>query len=519
MRFRASRFAFLCLPSLLASVACGDDAPIYPPIVIIYGGGSGSTGPSGTGNGNGTGNGTSNPTPSGGDGSTAGSSSNAGSGSDPNTSGLFAHCGTFLSGAEPKVETACDLDELEDGGELKGDIAADRTLETGHLYTLKGGVRVMPGKTLTIEPCVKVIGENPDAVLVVTSSTLGDPKKSCTYDGGSMTPGGKLIAVGEPMAPIVFTSAKPVGQRSAGDWGGVMLLGNAQNDLAQANVRVPIEGLTKSECHGYHTAEFNEESSGELAYVRIEYASRQVSTANETNGLTFGSVGSGTKVHYVEVSNSADDCFEWFGGTVNADHLIALNCDDDEFDGDNGYAGKLQFLFGRQYNKSTEADPRGLEITQGSGVKNMLTKMQVANATLCGQGPNAKDTFEHGGAYFNDTPNVQVLNTFITGFSRYGVWVDGGSVQLNHTRMFAQLPLFGQVGQASWEAGTGNSSEDPDRFCNCWANPPAPVPATPIAGGKPAGFGDEDAKYVGAFADATADSNWMKGAWVDWSDR
>ena len=516
MRFRAQSFASLALPSILACVACGDDAPIYPPIVInILGGGASSIGATS----NGTGNNGSNPNPQGGSANASGGSANAAGGLDPNTTGLFAHCGTFLSAPEPKVETACDLDKLEDGGELKDDVAADRTLKSGHFYTLKGSVRVLPGKTLTIEPCVKVIGENSSALLVVTSSSLGDRKKSCTYEGGSLTPGAKLIAVGEPMAPIIFTSAKPVGQRRAGDWGGVMILGNAQNDLTPENGRVPIEGLTATECHGYYTDEFNSESSGKLSYVRIEYASRQLEDGNETNGLTFGSVGSGTEVHHVMVSNSADDCFEWFGGTVNADHLIALNCDDDSFDGDHGYSGKLQFLFGRQHTTSTEMDPRGLEITQGNGVKRVLTSVQLSNATLCGQGSNAKDTFEHGGAYFNDTPQVQVMNTFITGFSRYGLWVTGSSVQLNHTRMFAQLPLFGEQGQAYWEAGTGNSSEDPDRFCNCWANPPAPVPATPVSGGKATGFADENAKYVGAFADASANSNWMKGLWVDWSDR
>jgi hypothetical protein len=132
MRFRATSLPFLCVPSLLACIACGDDAPIYPPIVIIYGGG-GANGTLPTGSGSDS----SNPNPRGGDtsSSNAGTSNNAGSGTDP----LTAHCGTFSSGPEPKTETACDLDALEDGGELKGDIAADRTLKTGHFYVLKGG--------------------------------------------------------------------------------------------------------------------------------------------------------------------------------------------------------------------------------------------------------------------------------------------------------------------------------------------------------------------------------------------
>lgn len=523
MRSRAVRLSLLTLPSLLACVACGDSAPIYPPIVIIVQGGGASGVPSPNGGGNdGSG---ANANPQGGSSGKAGSSGSAGGGQVP--TGPLAHCSTFVNGPEPKVQTACDLDKLTDGGELKGDIAADRTLKGGKFYTLKGSVRVLPGKTLTIEPCVKVIGENSDAVLAVLAAPFGNPKDSCKYPSNlkpaSTGPGGKLVAVGEPMAPIIFTSARPVGQRAPGDWGGVLLLGNAQNDRADPDfgtgqsARARVEGLSTVECHGYHASDFNTESSGNLSYVRIEYASRKFGADSETNGLTLASVGSGTELHYVEVSNSADDCFEWFGGTVNADHLIALNCDDDAFDGDEGYSGKLQFLFGRQGPISTENDPRGLEISQGPGFKSILTAEQLSNVTLCGN--KSADSREHGGADFNEVPMVQVMNLFITGFSSYGIQARNGTVNIDYARLFDQLPLFSVDGSSAFARGMGNGTELPDRFCNCWANPPAPVPATPVPGGKPSGFPDDKANYVGAFADASASSNWMRGLWVDWADK
>ena len=56
-----------------------------------------------------------------------------------------------------------------------------------------------------------------------------------------------------------------------------------------------------------------------------------------------GSVGSGTTIDYVQVTHALDDAFEWFGGTVNASHLIAYKTLDDDFDTDNGYRGKVQF--------------------------------------------------------------------------------------------------------------------------------------------------------------------------------
>ena len=517
MRFRSPSLAsFACLAFLSA---CGDNAPVYPPIVIVEVGanlgGTGNTGTGNTGTGNtGTGNtGTGNTTSTGGSGATGGGGS-----TDP----LYAHCAAFANAPPPPVKTKCDLNALTDGGQLKGDITADKTLKGGQSYTLSGVVRVVPGVKLTIEPCTKIIGENSDAVLVMQSSELGNPKRSCTYTSGTVTkPAAQLIAVGEPMAPIIFTSAKPAGQRAPGDWGGVLLLGNAHNDTATEGVRIPIEGLAQTECHGYYNKDYDTESSGHLEYVRIEYASRQVDVNNETNGLTFGSVGSGTEIHYVEVSNSADDCMEWFGGSVNADHLISLNCDDDEFDNDQGYSGRLQFLFGRQFPTTTELGSRGLEISTGKGQLQILTTVSYSNYTLCGGGPTDKSTGDRAAAWFDQSAAPSLMNGLMTGFNGPGLDGDNtGSPIFSHTRIFGEAKLSSEADfLTAFLGGTDNSTEDPDRFCDCWANPPAPIAATTIPGGTPDGFADPTAAYIGAFADAKPGSNWMTGLWVDWSSK
>jgi hypothetical protein len=508
--------SFACLSFL---TACGDDAPVYPPIVIVeVGANFGGSGNTGTGNVS-TGNtGTGNTNSNGGSSNSGGSGGATGSAADP----LFAHCALFANAPPPPVKTKCDLNALTDGGQIKGDITADKSLKGGQFYTLSGGVRVSPGVKLTIEPCTKIIGEDSDAVLVMLSSELGNPKRSCTYSSGTITkPAAQLIAVGEPMAPIIFTSSKPVGQRAPGDWGGVLLLGNAHNDLANQGTRVPVEGLAQTECHGYYNKDFDGESSGHLEYVRIEYASRQVAADNETNGLTFGSVGSGTEIHYVEVSNSADDCMAWFGGSVNAVHLISLNCDDDSFDNDEGYSGKLQFLFGRQFPTTTEADSRGLEISTGKGPKALLTTVSYSNYTLCGGGPTDHNLSRQA-AYFDSNAIPSLMNGLVTGFAGPGLARDTASADpaFSHTRIFGE-PLLSADASFVTEflGGTDNSTEDPDRFCDCWANPPAPFAATTIPGAAPDGFGDPSAAYLGAFADAKPGSNWMTGSWVDWSSK
>jgi hypothetical protein len=212
----------------------------------------------------------------------------------------------------PKGETL-DLGDGSDGYEIK----ENTILKYPNTYHLKGFVYVTDGVTLTVEPGVIIKGDK-------------DSKGTLIVEKG-----GKLIAEGTKERPIVFTSAMAKGERKPGDWGGLILLGKAPNNAGEQT----IEGGVRSK-HGGTVATDN---SGSLKYVRVEFAGIEYSQDNEINGITFGSVGSGTQVDYVQVSYSGDDSFEWFGGTANAKHLIAFRGWDDDFDTDNGFSGKVQF--------------------------------------------------------------------------------------------------------------------------------------------------------------------------------
>lgn len=102
-----------------------------------------------------------------------------------------------------------------------------------------------------------------------------------------------------------------------------------------------IEGGLRTE----HGGNDNADNSGVLSYVRVEFAGNPFDTDQEINGVTFGSVGSGTQVDHVQVSYSNDDSFEWFGGSVNCKYLVAYHGWDDDFDTDNGFQGKCSFVW------------------------------------------------------------------------------------------------------------------------------------------------------------------------------
>ena len=120
---------------------------------------------------------------------------------------------------------------------------------------------------------------------------------------------------------------------------------------------MPIEGISDASDKAKHGGTDNADNSGTMKYVRIEYAGIALGPDNEINGLTLGSVGSGTVIDYVEVYRSGDDAFEWFGGSVNCAHLLAIDSWDDDFDTDNGFSGKVQF--GLAQRLSVTADVSG----------------------------------------------------------------------------------------------------------------------------------------------------------------
>ena len=212
---------------------------------------------------------------------------------------------------------------------LEGRITANRTLKAANTYKLRGLVYVTSGAILTIEPGTKIVGETgKNGGLIITRSS-------------------KIIADGTAEKPIVFTSESASPKR--GDWAGVVLLGNAPTNASfngAAGVGEIEGGINNSDGLGLYGLGISSnvtDNSGILRYVRIEYAGYAFLPDKEINGLTFGGVGSGTVVDYVQVSYANDDSFEWFGGTVNCKHLISYRTLDDDFDTDNGFSGQVQF--------------------------------------------------------------------------------------------------------------------------------------------------------------------------------
>lgn len=290
---------------------------------------------------------------------------------------LFYFASLFLSVA---VMTSCSSDDNGGGGtpgddnptptgpiELTGNLQT-RTLSKNDKYLLKGQVFVQSGQTLTIEPGTVIFGDK------ASKGTL------------IIAPGAKIIADGTAAEPIVFTSSLPAGSRDRGDWGGLVVLGNARVNQASP----AIEGITPAVTYGGNN---DADNSGILRFVRVEFAGIELTPNNETNSITLGGVGSATVMENAMVSFGGDDGFEWFGGSVNGKNLISFASWDDSFDVDFGYSGKNQF---------------GLEVRYPS-----YADQSGSNSFECDNGPNDNATdFLTTGVFSNFTCiGPRALNT------------------------------------------------------------------------------------------------------------
>lgn len=300
--------------------------------------------------------------------------------------------------------------------EVSGDIKTSTTWTADKIYLLKGFVYVTDAATLTIEPGTIIKGDK------ATKGTL------------VITRGARIEAVGTVDKPIVFTSNLAAGGRSSGDWGGVILLGKAPvNPTATPNIEGGLDPKGDPAKYIQYGGTDANDNSGTLKYVRIEYAGIPFSPDNEINGLTMGGVGAGTTLDYIEVYRSGDDSYEWFGGTVTAKHLLSIGAQDDDFDTDFGFSGKVQFGLAQRAQVIADfSGSNGFESDNDAVGSNNTPQTSVifSNMTIVGpllsptttSGINAN--FQHA-AQIRRNSALSLFNSVLVNYTE-GVYIDDG---------------------------------------------------------------------------------------------
>jgi hypothetical protein len=369
------------------------------------------------------------------------------------TSAFSTEVAVTTLAAGPKVAT------------ISSDITANRTLFADTVYTISGFIHVQAGATLTIEPGTRILGDY---------NTLG----SSLF----IMRGARIRAMGTAAAPIVFTSSQPVGSRRPGDWGGLVLIGNARINRTG---NIILEGTNTGAANpaiSYAGGTDDTDSSGELHYVRVEYAGFAPVQDAELNAFTFAAVGSGTQIDHLQTLAGLDDSYEWFGGTADAKYLISYESGDDHFDMSEGFRGRLQYLIAfqsriltpRQGAGGVSGDPQGIEndgcgSNTGSGCDNgynstPLNAPVVANFTLIGRNVLGAGSGDIGMVLRRGTGGHYV-NGILGRWARAGISVRDAQTQQRITDSDLQLsnilvtesPALYQAGQQAGVDATANN--------------------------------------------------------------
>jgi len=295
---------------------------------------------------------------------------------------------------------------------LVGSINTTTTLTSDKVWTLKGYVYVTDGAKLIIQPGTTIV------------SDISEKGALCIERGA------QIIAEGTSTKPIVFTSGRPAGERTPGDWGGIVILGRAKTNRTSEPT---IEGGIGRPYGGTNDLD----NSGVLKYVRIEYAGIAAMPNSEINALTLGGVGSGTIIDNVQTIYANDDAFEFFGGTVNAKNLYAFATADDDFDFDFGYTGTItngvakrdpQFVDNGDAGNGMECDNDGT----GSPAT-PYTHPKLFNMILVGPNNAASLSNHNLGLRFRRATQFTMKNSVIWG------WMKGGlSLESNETAQFVK---------------------------------------------------------------------------------
>jgi hypothetical protein len=402
-------------------------------------------------------------------------------------------------------EPGADCDVSTDNGKAYETIpnpTGTITLTNDKNWTLSGITYVEDGDTLTIEPCTRIEGApisggNP-SVLVVQR-------------------GAKIEAVGTADEPILFTGealSAAEDSDAPGQWGGIILLGRASNN---SGANVLIEGLA-DDPKNQHGGNADEDDSGTMKYVRIEEGGYQLAQDVEVNGLTLGSVGSGTVIDHIMVKNTLDDCFEWFGGTVDATHLIAEGCGDDMFDMDLGYRGSVSKLLGRQKAAAiSSSDPNGFETDNnpsGTG-PTPATNYTASEVTLCATGAAVSAT--NYGAVLRRGVTGSLSKVAVTGFSAGFSLRDAFGTAADPAVTIADSLVFGNFVSNLGEPHSSTPDLQPSDWFEMGNNNEVPDPAPYTAAqcqGEDGPTAEVTGSSIGAFA---SEDDWTQGLWVEWS--
>lgn len=306
---------------------------------------------------------------------------------------------------------------------LTGTITQNVRLNNNFVYQLEGPVFI--GEDLGGDPATPIAGAT-SAILTIDAGTTVFGATGTDYL--IISRGSQIRSNGTRTAPVIMTSRDEVFgtadlANDRGKWGGLVINGRAPiNDCIDGTATGGTVGCEKAGegSSGLFGGASPEDNSGNLFYTRVAFAGNLINDEDQLNGIAFQAVGSATQVDFVQVHNNVDDGVEFFGGTVNAKHLVLTGIGDDSVDWTDGWKGKLQYVI---VDQSDDVGDRGIEGDNRSSNNSLLPRSNPTISNLTFVGGAAGDT----GMVLRAGTNASLYNGIVTGFQDAGFDIDNGS--------------------------------------------------------------------------------------------
>ncbi len=379
---------------------------------------------------------------------------------------------------------------------VRGNINVNYVFSAARPWFLDGAVFVDEGRTLTIEPGTRIYGRfggaNLASMLVISQ-------------------GARIIAEGTRENPIVMTSERALRNMAArGDWAGLVINGRARTS---AGVGAVIPGGV-----GAFGGMNDEDNSGSLRYIRVEYAGQILPNTGsfQLNGMSFHGVGRGTKAEYLTVFNSANNGIRFYGGTLNVKYAAVFGSGQYEFRADFGWRGQGQFWLGVQ-RRDTAAE-RVFELRNSPDGSNNTAEPRTDGtiANFTGIGPGQASGFPNYGVRVRNGAFGRLYNGIITEMPENAIRFDNFvAADLGVRGIFAHSYLFNN--RRNNHSGALLFIEQ-ERFANTLAAVPS-ISLDNFVGSGASTFNPQtlgaffsSARFSGAIENAAND--WTRGGWV-----
>ena len=303
---------------------------------------------------------------------------------------------------------------------LYGKITTNTTLLKKNTYLLQGPVYVTNNAVLTIEPGTVIKGDyETNGALVITK-------------------GAQIIANGTETDPIVFTSNRP--QRKPGDWGGVVILGDAPINKFGGTSSIAFELDPSQTIYGGTNPMAN---SGIMRFLRIEFAGKKIKGYKDYNALSLAGVGNKTVIENVMCSFPQGNAVEVLGGDMSVKNMVSLRSTGDDFKFTQGAKVKMDnSLAVRHSYYSGATRSRCLNVTsydkkEEADFSKGLTDVVATNCTLVNTTDNLAQDLASGlvkeSVFIADNASLALKRSVISGFSPAVILDD--EIKLDNTNL------------------------------------------------------------------------------------